>query len=109
MSSSKQWLRSDGGENDATGGLAGEAVLEATRPGAAEKQLSGTAVAGSPNAGMVPNVDMTDNAEGGGQVISVPPRAGEKRPWDETGGVDNELEASVLRVMLKSEHASAWL
>ena len=108
MSSSKQWLQSsanggeDGGaENGATGSLAGEVALEAVMPGAAEEQLGRTTVAEIPNEGMVPNVDMTDVAEGEGRASTTPPRAGEKRTWDETGGVDVELEATVLRLMLK--------
>ena len=58
-------------------------------------------IAGSPNEGMGPNVDRIDNGEGEGQAFSVPPRAGEKRPWDEAGGMDHVLEATVLRLMMR--------
>ena len=106
MSSSKQWLQTPanaadngGAEIGATGFPAQEVVLEATVPGATEKQLGRSMVAGSPNEGMGPNVDRIDNGEGEGQAFSVPPRAGEKRPWDEAGGMDHVLEATVLRLM----------
>ena len=69
MPSPKRWLQSsangadDGGVgNGATGSPAEEVVLEAMVPGAAE-----TTVAESPNEGMVPNVEMADNAEGEGR------------------------------------------
>ena len=104
MSSSKQWLQTPangadngGAELGATGFPAQEVVLEATVPGATEKQLERSIVAGSPNEGMGPNVDRIDDAEGEGQAFSVPPRAGEKRPWDEAGDMDHGLEATVLR------------
>ena len=70
-------------------------------PGAAEEQLEGTTVARGPNEGTDPNADMVDNAEGEGRAVSVSPKPGEKRNWDETGGIDRELEATVLPVLLR--------
>ena len=109
MPSPKKWLqpsahgdKSDSGvDSGATSSQVGEAALEEEMPGTAEGQLEGTLVAGDPNEGMDPNADMVENAEGEGRAVSVSPKPGEKRPWDETGGVDVELEATVLRLMLK--------
>ena len=108
MPSPKRWLqpssnggKSGGAESGATDSLAEEAALEEVMPGAAEEQLEGTTVARGPNEGTDPNADMVDNAEGEGRAVSVSPKPGEKRNWDETGGIDRELEATVLRVLLR--------
>ena len=44
---------------------------------------------------------MVNNAEGEGRAVSVSPKPGEKRNWDATGGIYRELEATVLRVLLR--------
>ena len=113
MPSPKRWLQpsSDGGQNGGAGNGAAEslgerAVLEEVMPGA-EEHLEEALVAEGPNVGMNPNVDMVGNAEAEGRAVSVSPRPGEKRNWDETGGMDVELEATVLRVMLKHGFTTA--
>ena len=67
-------------------------------PGA-EEYLEEASVAEGPNEGMNPNADMVSNAEAEGRAVSVSPKPGEKRSWDATGGVDRELEVTVLRVL----------
>ena len=113
MPSPKRWLQpsSDGGQNGGAGNGAAEslgerAVLEEVMPGA-EEHLEEALVAEGPNVGMNPNVDMVSNAEAEGRAVSVSPKPGEKRNWDETGGMDVELEATVLRVMLKHGFTTA--
>ena len=108
MSSSKQWLQpsmvdgEDGGaENGATGSSAQGVVQEAMVPGTTVEQVGRSTVAEAPNEGVVPNAGSGDRAEGEERVVSVLPKPGEKRPWDETGGMDRELEAVVLRVLRK--------
>ena len=75
-------------------------MLDEVMPGAAEEQLERITVAGGPNEGADPNA-MVDNAEGEGRAVSGSPKPGEKRNWDETGGLDRELGATVLRVLLR--------
>ena len=107
MPSPKRWLQpsSDGGQNGGAGNGAAEslgerAVLEEVMPGA-EKHLEEALVAEDPNVGMNPNVDMASNAEAEGRAVSVSPKPGEKRNWDATGGIDREMEVTVLRVLQK--------
>ena len=118
MPSPKKWLQpsahgdksggaDSGVDSGATGPQVEEAALEEEMPGTAEEQLEGTSVAGDPNEGIDPNVDMVENAGGERRAVSVSPKPGEKRPWDETGGMDVELEATVLRVMLKHGFTTA--
>ena len=79
-------------------------------PGA-EEHLEETSVAEGPNEGMNPNVDMVSNAEAEGRAVSVSPKPGEKRNWDATGGIDRELEVTVLRVLQRHGYqpsASTW-
>ena len=116
MSSSKQWLQSsmvngeDGGANNrATGSSAQRVVQEAMVPGTAVEQVGGSTVAGVPDGGVVPNAGSGDRAEGEELVVSVLPKPGEKRPWDETGGIDRELEAVVLRVLRKYNYQPSSL
>ena len=106
MPSPKRWLQpsSDGGQNGGAGSGAAEslgerAVLEEVMPGA-EEHLDEASVAEGPNVGMNPNVDMVSNAEAEGRAV-VSPKPGEKRNWDATGGIDRELEVTVLRVLHK--------
>ena len=107
MPSPKRWLQpaSDGGQNGGAGNGAAESlgersVLEEVIPGA-EEHLEEVLVAESPNVGMSPNVDMVSNAEAEGRAVSVSPKPGEKRNWDATGGIDREMEVTVLRVLQK--------
>ena len=107
MPSPKRWLQpaSDGGQNGGAGNGAAESlgersVLEEVIPGA-EEHLEEALVAESPNVGMNPNVDMVSNAEAEGRAVSVSPKPGEKRNWDATGGIDREMEVTVLRVLQK--------
>ena len=107
MPSPKRWLQpsSDGGQNGGAGNgaaesLGGRAVLEEVMPGA-EEHLEEALVAEDPNVGMNPNVDMVSNAEAEGRAVSVSPKPGEKRNWDATGGIDREMEVTVLRVLQK--------
>ena len=107
MPSPKRWLQpsSDGGQNGgagngAAGSLGERAVLEEVMPGA-EEHLEEALVAEDPNVGMNPNVDMVSNAEAEGRAVSVSPKPGEKRNWDATGGIDREMEVTVLRVLKK--------
>ena len=107
MPSPKRWLQpsSDGGQNGGAGNGAAEslgerAVLEEVIPGA-EEHLEEALVAEDPNVGMNPNVDMVSNAEAEGRAVSVSPKPGEKRNWDATGGIDREMEVTVLRVLQK--------
>ena len=107
MPSPKRWLQpsSDGGQNGGAGNGAAEslgerAVLEEVMPGA-EEHLEEALVAEDPNVGMNPNVDMVSNAEAEGRAVSVSPKPGEKRNWDATGGIDREMEVTVLRVLQK--------
>ena len=111
MPSPKKWLQpsahgdksggaDSGVDSGATGSQVEEAALEEKMPGTAEKQLEGTSVAGDPNEGIDPNAGMVENAEGERRAASVSPKPGEKRNWDETGGIDRELGATVLRVLL---------
>ena len=107
MPSPKRWLQpsSDGGKDGGAGSGATEslgerAALEEVMPGA-DEHLEGTAVAEGPNEGMNPNVDMVSNAEAEGRAVVVSPKPGEKRNWDATGGIDRELEVTVLRVLHK--------
>ena len=107
MPSPKRWLQpsSDGGQNGGAGNGAAEslgerAVLEEVMPGA-EEHLEEALVAEGPNVGMNPNVDMVSNAEAEGRAVSVSPKPGEKRNWDATGGIDREMEVTVLRVLQK--------
>ena len=107
MPSPKRWLQpsSDGGQNGGAGNGAAEslgerAVLEEVIPGA-EEHLEEALVAENPNVGMNPNVDMVSNAEAEGRAVSVSPKPGEKRNWDATGGIDREMEVTVLRVLQK--------
>ena len=86
---------------EATGSRSEEAPLETRLPGGAGERLNAGVVAEIPNEGMVPNVDMTSDAEGVRRRNSAWPKAGEKRPWDETGGVDIELERAMVQVMRK--------
>ena len=112
MPSPKKWLQpsvhgdksggaDSGVDSGATGSQVEEAALEEEMPGTAEEQLEGTSVAGDPNEGIDPNAGMVENAEGERRAVSVSPKPGEKRNWDETGGIDRELEATVLRVLLR--------
>ena len=105
MPSPKRWLQpsSDGGKNGGAGSGAAEslgerAALEEVMPGA-EEHLEEASVAEGPNEGMNPNADMVSNAEAEGRAVSVSPKPGEKRNWDATGGIDRELEVTVLRVL----------
>ena len=107
MPSPKRWLQpaSDGGQNGGAGNGAAESlgersVLEEVIPGA-EEHLEEALVAESPNVGMNPNVDMVSNTEAEGRAVSVSPKPGEKRNWDATGGIDREMEVTVLRVLHK--------
>ena len=107
MPSPKRWLQpsSDGGQNGGAGNGAAEslgerAVLEEVMPGAQE-HLEEALVAEDSNVGMNPNVDMVSNAEAEGRAVSVSPKPGEKRSWDATGGIDREMEVTVLRVLHK--------
>ena len=107
MPSPKRWLQpsSDGGQNGGAGNGAAEslgerAVLEEVMPGA-EEHLEEALVAEGPNVGMNPNVDMVSNAEAEGRAVSVSPKPGKKRNWDATGGIDREMEVTVLRVLQK--------
>ena len=107
MPSPKRWLQpsSDGGQNGGAGNGAAEslgerAVLEEVMPGA-EEHLEEALVAEDSNVGMNPNVDMVSNAEAEGRAVSVSPKPGEKRSWDATGGIDREMEVTVLRVLHK--------
>ena len=107
MPSPKRWLQlaSDGGQDGGAGNGAAEslgerAVLEEVIPDA-EEHLEEALVAESPNVGMNPNRDMVSNAEAEGRAVSVPPKPGEKRNWDATGGIDREMEVTVLRVLHK--------
>ena len=107
MPSPKRWLQpsSDGGQNGGAGSGAAEslgerAALEEVMPGA-EEHLDEASVAEGPNVGMNPNVDMVSNAEAEGRAVSVSPKPGEKRNWDATGGIDREMEVTVLRVLQK--------
>ena len=107
MPSPKRWLQpaSDGGQNSGAGNGAAESlgersVLEEVIPGA-EEHLEEALVAESPNAGMNPNVDMVSNTEAEGRAVSESPKPGEKRNWDATGGIDREMEVTVLRVLHK--------
>ena len=112
MPSPKKWLQpsthgdksggaDSGVDSGATGSQVEEAALEEEMPGTAEEQLEGTSVAGDPNEGINPNADMVENAAGERRAVSVSPKPGEKRHWDETGGIDRELGATVLRVLLR--------
>ena len=107
MPSPKRWLQpsSDGGQNGGAGNGAAEslgerAVLEEVMPGA-EEHLDEALVAEGPNVGMNPNADMVSNSEAEIRAVSVSPKPGEKRNWDATGGIDREMEVTVLRVLQK--------
>ena len=107
MPSPKRWLQpsSDGGQNGGAGNGAAESlgertVLEEVMPGA-EEHLEEALVAEYSNVGINPNVDMVSNAEAEGRAVSVSPKPGEKRSWDATGGIDREMEVTVLRVLHK--------
>ena len=98
---------SGGAKNGATGSLAGEVALEAAMPDAAEEQLGGTTVAESPTEGVVPNEEMTDNADGERRVGAPQPEDGVETSVDKTGVVNTKLAAAVLELIERHTYPTA--
>ena len=102
MSASKQWLAGDSDpDHGATGSTSQRVVQEAMVSSTTVEQVGSSMVAEVSNEEVVPNVGRGESAGGERRAMSVLPRPGEKRPWDETSGMDQELETVVLRVLLK--------